>query len=54
MPSTVSPGSSSARKTAWFAWLPECGWTLAKAQPKSYFARSIARVSMRSANAAPP
>ena len=26
----VSPGCSSARNTAWFVWLPECGWTLAK------------------------
>ena len=26
----VSPGCSSARNTAWFIWLPEFGWTLAK------------------------
>jgi hypothetical protein len=30
----VSPGLISARKTAWFAWLPEFGWTFAKPQPK--------------------
>ena len=26
----VSPGLSSAKNTAWFIWLPELGWTLAK------------------------
>ena len=31
----VSPGCSSARNTAWLAWLPEFGWTLAKSQPNS-------------------
>ena len=29
-PMKVSPGCSSARNTAWFIWLPEFGWTLAK------------------------
>ena len=34
MPRIVSPGCSSARNTAWLACAPECGCTLANAQPK--------------------
>ena len=30
MPMKVSPGFISAMNTAWLAWEPECGWTLAK------------------------
>jgi hypothetical protein len=41
----VSPGFKSAIITAPFACAPEWGWTLAKPQPNSFFARSIARVS---------
>ena len=44
----VSPGFRSAIITAPFACAPECGWTLAKAQPNSFLARSIARVSTAS------
>ena len=40
----VSPGCSSARNTAWFIWLPEFGCTLAKLQPNSFLARSMASV----------
>ena len=40
----VSPGCSSAKNTAWFAWAPECGCTLAKPQSNSRLARSMARV----------
>ena len=50
----VSPGWSSARNTAWFIWLPELGWTLAKLAPNSFFARSIASVSAISTNSQPP
>ena len=34
---SVSPGWSRARNTAWLAWLPECGWTLANVAPNSCF-----------------
>ena len=44
----VSPGFSSAIITAPLAWAPECGWTLAKPQPNSFLARSIASVSTAS------
>ena len=40
----VSPGCSSARNTAWLAWLPEFGCTLANLQSNSRVTRSIARV----------
>ncbi|MND03093.1 hypothetical protein D3C83_227540 [compost metagenome] len=50
----VSPGLSSAMNTAWLAWAPECGWTLAKAQSNSFLARSMARVSMTSTYSQPP
>ncbi len=50
----VSPGWRSARNTAWFIWLPEFGWTLAKLQPKSCLARSIASVSAISTYWQPP
>ncbi len=50
----VSPGFRSARNTAWFIWLPEFGWTLAKPAPKSALARSMARVSTTSTNWQPP
>ena len=50
----VSPGCSSARNTAWFIWLPEFGWTLAKLQPNSFFARSMASSSTTSTNWQPP
>ena len=45
---------SSARNTAWFACAPECGCTLANAQAKSCFARSIASRSATSTSAQPP
>ena len=38
----VSPGCSRAKNTAWLAWAPECGWTLAKPQSNSFLARSMA------------
>ena len=41
----VSPGFNSAIITAPLACAPECGWTLAKPQPNSFLARSIASVS---------
>ena len=47
-PMNVSPGCISARNTAWLAWLPEFGCTLAKRQPNSRQARSIASVSAMS------
>ena len=50
----VSPGCISARKTPWFAWLPEFGWTLAKRQSNSLQARSIASFSAMSTNWQPP
>ena len=50
----ASPGSSSARNTAWFIWLPELGWTLANWQPNSFLARSIARFSTMSTYSQPP
>ena len=50
----VSPGCSSARNTAWFIWLPEFGWTLAKLAPNSFLARSIASVSATSTHSQPP
>ena len=50
----VSPGCISAMNTAWLAWLPECGCTLAKLQPNSRLARSIARSSAMSTNWQPP
>ena len=34
-PMNVSPGCISAMNTPWLAWLPECGWTLAKRQANS-------------------
>ena len=49
----VSPGFSSASITAPLACAPECGWTLAKAQPNNCFARSIARLSTASDGAQP-
>ena len=39
----VSPGFISAMNTAWLAWLPEFGCTLANLQSNSRLARSIAR-----------
>ena len=36
------------------AWAPECGWTLAKPQPNSRLARSIASVSATSTCSQPP
>ena len=48
----VSPGFSSASITAPLACAPECGWTLAKPQPNSFLARSIASVSTASDGAA--
>ena len=44
MPRIVSPGLISAVNTPWLAWLPELGCTLAKPQPNSSLARSIARL----------
>ena len=40
----MSPGCSSAKNTAWLAWAPECGCTLAKLQSNSCLARSMAKV----------
>jgi hypothetical protein len=37
-----------ALNTAWLAWLPDDGWTLANWQPNSCLARSIASVSISS------
>ena len=53
-PMKASPGCSSARNTAWFACAPLCGCTLAKPQPNSFVARSIASVSATSTNSQPP
>ena len=50
----VSPGWSRARNTAWFIWLPELGWTLAKFAPNNFLARSIASVSTTSTYSQPP
>ena len=50
----VSPGCIRAMKTAWLAWLPELGWTLAKRQSNNWQARSIARFSAMSTNWQPP
>jgi hypothetical protein len=52
-PMKVSPGFISAMNTAWFAWLPEFGWTLAKAQSNRRQARSMAKVSARSTKPQP-
>ena len=46
--------SASARNTDWFACEPELGCTLAKPQPNSCFARSIARFSAMSTYWQPP
>ncbi|MNC60903.1 hypothetical protein D3C75_1108150 [compost metagenome] len=54
MPRKVSPGCSRVKKTAWLAWAPEWGWTLAKAAPNSSLARSRARSSVTSTNSQPP
>ena len=43
-PMKVSPGFISAMNTAWFAWLPEFGCTLAKRQSNRRQARSMARL----------
>ena len=43
-PSTVSPGSNSARYTHMLALAPECGCTLACSAPNSAFARSIGQL----------
>src|SRR6185437_2509099 len=51
-PMIVSPGFRSAIMTAPFACAPECGWTLAKPQLNSFFARSMANVSTASEGAA--
>ncbi len=54
----VSPGFSTARKTASLACAPECGCTLAAismvGSPKIFFSRSIARVSATSTYSQPP
>ena len=47
MPRIVSPGVSNAKKTAWFACAPECGWTLTKLQPKSAAWRDRSQGSRR-------
>ena len=47
------PGFSSASMTAPLACAPECGWTFAKPQLNSFFARSIASVSTASDGAQP-
>jgi hypothetical protein len=54
MPRIVSPGCSMAMYTAWLACEPECGWTFAYSEPKSFFARSIASDSATSTNSQPP
>ena len=50
----VSPGFISAMNTAWLAWLPEFGCTLAKRQSNSRLARSMASFSATSTNWQPP
>ena len=50
----VSPGSQIAMVTAMFACAPECGCTFAYSQPNSFFARSIAMVSISSTLTQPP
>ena len=50
----VSPGVMVTMNTAWFAWLPECGWTLAYSQPNNCLARSMARISTSSTTSQPP
>jgi hypothetical protein len=50
----VSPGLNSDMNTAWFAWLPELGCTLAKPQLNSCLARSIASRSATSTCWQPP
>jgi hypothetical protein len=54
MPSTVSPGLSAVKYTAWFACEPECGCTLAHCAPNSFFTRSMASVSAMSTYSQPP
>src|SRR4026209_1364819 len=44
----VSPGLASGSSTAWLAWLPELGCTLANLHANSCLARSIASVSASS------
>ncbi len=50
----VSPGFMVTMNTAWFAWLPECGWTLANSQPNRALARSMASSSASSTTSQPP
>ena len=50
----VSPGCRKAMNTAWLAWEPECGWTLANSQPNSCLARSMAIRSVTSTSSQPP
>ena len=54
MPSIVSPGLSNAKKTAPFAWAPECGCTFAYLTLKSFVTLSIAKFSDLSTNSHPP
>jgi hypothetical protein len=54
MPRKTSPGWHSASITPWFACAPECGWTLAKAQLKSFLALSMASDSAMSTASQPP
>ena len=50
----VSPGFISAMNTAWLAWEPELGWTLANLQSNRRLARSMASSSAMSTNWQPP
>ena len=50
----VSPGCINAMNTSALAEAPEWGWTLAKEQPNSFLARSMATCSTTSTNSHPP
>ncbi|CFN73900.1 Uncharacterised protein [Bordetella pertussis] len=54
MPSTVSPGLSTAMYTPWLACEPEFGCTLAASAPKICFRRSMASCSTTSTYSQPP
>ncbi len=53
-PSTTSPGLSSVKYTAMFAWEPEWGCTLTCSAPKSSRARLMASSSAMSTISQPP
>jgi len=54
MPMMVSPGLAKAISTAWLAWEPELGCTLAASAPNSFFRRSMASCSATSTYSQPP